>query len=579
MRVADINPDFLAERWSDYWDQTAKETSRIFETRHKTKDGRILPVEINCNYFEYGGRAYNIGLARNIAERKRQEQERIKHLRFLESMDRINRAMQGTNDLEEMMNNVLGEVLEIFDCDRAWLFFPADPEAPSWRVPMERSRPGYENSDPTKLDITMDPLVAATLQQMRAAPGPVKYGAAYGHKLGDNAARFQIKSQISMVIYPKTGKPWLFGLHQCSSDRIWTEEEEELFKVIGRRLPDGLTSLLTFRDLQKSEEKYREVFDNVSDALTLFDITEDGRFRFADMNPVAEKIFGISKKKAQGQFFEDAVSSELAEYCLPLFRNSLEKGCQLSCELCLELEHGSRFLRTSLLPVRNSAGSVYRLIALCSDVTERKAAEQHAHLLMNEINHRAKNLLAVVQAVVRLSEGNGDQQLFAKRLEERIAALAASHDLLVKNEWKGVDVGKLVTAQLSHFEDLIETRVLLKGPRALLKPAAAQAIGMALHELATNAGKYGALSCAKGSVHVEWGMTANSGRSLFTIRWSEHNGPPAKEPERLGFGQRVMVQMAQYALDAEVALTYPSTGIVWELTAPAAHAIEIDSIT
>src|SRR5262249_36716205 len=215
---------------------------------------------------------------------------------------------------------------------------------------------------------------AATLREMMAAPGPVKCGSAYGCKPGDKATRFQIKSQISMAIYPKTGKPWLFGLHQCSSERIWTAEEEELFEVIGRRLPDGLTSLLTFRDLQKSEEKYREVFDNVSDSLAVFDITEDGRFRFADLNPVAEELFGISKIKAQGRFFEDAVSSELAKCCLPLFRQSAGKGCQLSREHWLELAPRPRFLRTSLLPVRDSAGSVCRLIALCSDITERKAA-------------------------------------------------------------------------------------------------------------------------------------------------------------------------------------------------------------
>jgi len=382
-----------------------------------------------------------------------------------------------------------------------------------------------------------------------------------------------------MAIYPKTGKPWLFALHQCSGERIWTEEEEELFEVIGRRLPDALTSLLTFHDLQKSEEKYREVFNNVSDALALFDITEDGRFRFADMNPVAEKICDISKTEAQGQFFEDTVSSALAELCLPLFRESVEKGCQLSREHWVELAPKPRCLRISLLPVRNSEGAVYRLISLCSDITERKAAEQQMHLLMNEVNHRAKNLLAVVQAVVRLTAGCGNPKLFAKRLDERIASLAASHDLLVKSEWRGVDVGTLVTTQLSHFEDLIETRVLLNGPPALLKPAAAQALGMALHELATNAGKYGALSCTKGSVLVEWDVTADSERSLFRIRWSERDGPPAGEPEHLGFGQRVMVQMAEYALDAEVVLTYPSTGLVWELTAPAGHAIEVDSIT
>jgi PAS domain S-box-containing protein len=388
------------------------------------------------------------------------------------------------------------------------------------------------------------------------------------------ADRFSIKSQLSIVIYPKLGKPWMFGLHQCSYERIWTPDEEKLFQEIGRRISDSLTSLLTYRDLCEKEQKYREIFDNVSDSLTLYDIADSGRFVLADMNPCAEHIMGVSKIKAAGQFFEDTVSKAMAAHSLPLFRKCVESGKPLTYDEDLDLPGGTYSLHTTLLPVRNEAGSIYRLIVFNRDITERKAYEAHLHLLMREVNHRAKNLLAVVQAVVRQTAGEKDPKLFERRLSERIAALAASHDLLVKNEWRGVDTGNLVETQLAHFKDLIGTRVILGGPPALLKPEAAQALGMALHELATNAGKYGALSCREGSVRVEWEIAANGKGPIFKIRWIERNGPPPQEPRRQGFGQKVMVQMAEYALEAKVSLTYPSSGLVWELATPAARAIE-----
>ena len=173
---------------------------------------------------------------------------------------------------------------------------------------------------------------------------------------------------------------------------------------------------------------------------------------------------GVSKFKAAGQFFEDTVSKAMAAHSLPLFRKCVESGKPLTYDEDLDLPGGTYSLHTTLLPVRNKAGSIYRLIVFNRDITERKAYEAHLHLLMREVNHRAKNLLAVVQAVVRQTAGEKDPKLFERRLSERIAALAASHDLLVKNEWRGVDTGKLVETQLAHFKDLIGTRVILGGP-------------------------------------------------------------------------------------------------------------------
>ncbi len=407
MGVPDIDPDFPQERWDEI--VRGQLRTGTFESRHKSKDGRIYPVEIEANFFQYEGNTYNLSLVSDISERKTEQARRAAHLRFFETMDRVNRAIQGAATLEQMMEGVLDVALASFDCDRAWLIHPCDPEAPAWCVPMERTVREYPGAlSQNSGEIPMDPLVAEAFRKVRAASGPVKFGIAYPDGLGDIAKRYGIRSQISIALYPKVGKPWLFGLHQCSCDRVWTVHEERLFQEIGRRISDALSSLLSYRDLRKKEQKYREIFDNASDALSLYDIASDGRFVLADMNPYARRIMGLGKSQAAGQFFEDIVSKPIATHSLPLFQKCIETGQPLTYDEDLDLPGGTYSLQTALLPVRNEAASVYRLVVINRDITERKAHEKHQQLLMREVNHRAKNLLAVVQAVVRQTAGEKD---------------------------------------------------------------------------------------------------------------------------------------------------------------------------
>jgi PAS domain S-box-containing protein len=212
-----------------------------------------------------------------------------------------------------------------------------------------------------------------------------------------------------------------------------------------------------------------------------------------------------------------------------------------------------------------------RRLFLCvaQDVTERKAHEEQVHLLMREVNHRAKNMLSLVQAVARQTAAREPQD-FIGRFTERIQALAANQDLLVRNEWDGVDVEDLVRAQLAHFADLVGSRIAVHGPKLRLNAAAAQAIGLALHELATNGGKYGALSVAAGRVDVLWGLDGD----IFAMSWTECNGPPVLQPERRGFGSTVVDTMAKRTVDGDVKLDYAPSGLVWRLTCPAENALE-----
>jgi PAS domain S-box-containing protein len=200
------------------------------------------------------------------------------------------------------------------------------------------------------------------------------------------------------------------------------------------------------------------------------------------------------------------------------------------------------------------------VLVIVRDMTERRAAEEQKHLLMRETSHRAKNILSVVQAIAHQTNAKSYQEFIA-RFDERIQSLSASLNLLVKGEWRDVSLVELVCAQLNQFGDLVGDRIIVRGPDLRIRAAAAQAIGMALHELATNAAKYGALSTEKGYVEIVWRLD----EERFTMEWSEKGGPLVVHPTRHGFGWNVLCQMTKMSLGADVTLEYASTGLVWRV--------------
>ena len=221
------------------------------------------------------------------------------------------------------------------------------------------------------------------------------------------------------------------------------------------------------------------------------------------------------------------------------------------------------------------AGKPERLVGTVQDITERKRSEEQLKFLTQEVNHRSKNLLALVQAVARQTAASSPAD-FTRRFGERIQGLAASQDLLVKSQWCNVPLEELVRSQLAHFRDLLDERIVIAGPKLDVTAAAAQTIGLAVHELSTNAGKYGALSNAGGRVRIGWLIEepADGGGAAFTMEWSESGGPPVEPPKQQGFGATVVSQMTKMSLDADVRLDYGADGVTWRLHCPAERVIE-----
>jgi two-component sensor histidine kinase len=210
------------------------------------------------------------------------------------------------------------------------------------------------------------------------------------------------------------------------------------------------------------------------------------------------------------------------------------------------------------------------------DRTEaHKQAEQQIRLLMTEVNHRSKNLLSVVTAIAQQTAASSPRE-FVKKFSNRVQALAVNHDLLVKSQWRNIEAFELISGQLAHFGDLLGKRILFDGPMLRFSSAAAQSIGMVIHELSTNTVKYGALSGEQGTIEITWEIDGGGegAEPIFSMCWTERNGPPMVAPTHRGFGTTVVTKMVELSLDGEAVLDYASTGLIWRLACPLKNVLE-----
>jgi two-component sensor histidine kinase len=219
-----------------------------------------------------------------------------------------------------------------------------------------------------------------------------------------------------------------------------------------------------------------------------------------------------------------------------------------------------------LKPYRPQEQELHHLDILArqaADLIERSLAEQRTRVLLREVSHRAKNILAIVQGMVRQTATEDDPHIFARDLSARLASLARSHDLLAASDCKGVLVGELVRSQVSHLRNLSGTRITFDGPSLQISPRTAQAIGIAVHELATNALKFGSLSNIEGVVAIQWKVSEKS-EPRFVMTWRERGGPSVSPPQRQGFGHTAMIRMIEH--DPE--------GVTWNMSAPLAAVLQ-----
>ena len=225
-------------------------------------------------------------------------------------------------------------------------------------------------------------------------------------------------------------------------------------------------------------------------------------------------------------------------------------------------------------PVRDADGKLLYLVRVVQDVTERKAAEQRAKLLIDELNHRVKNTLATVQSLASQSaRGAPTPAVFRESFEGRLIALSKAHDQLTQHHWESADLRELLAASLAPYGGA--DRVVLRGEDVVLRPRAVLTLAMAFHELTTNAAKYGALSAPSGSVEIRWlpvRLEAGDGRALLQIDWLEQGGPPVSEPAARGFGSKLIEGSIAAELGGTARLIFAPEGLRCEMLIPLERA-------
>jgi PAS domain S-box-containing protein len=322
-----------------------------------------------------------------------------------------------------------------------------------------------------------------------------------------------------------------------------------------------------------SEAHWRGLFERMHEGFALCEMVRDTGggavdYRLIELNPAFERLTGIPRDHALGRTARE-VLPDVEPPWLEVCARVVETG-----EPARQLDHAARSGRWIELHVyRPEPG---RFAVLCMDVTERQQAEERQILLTREVDHRAKNVLAVVQAALRLTPRD-DPGAYATAVEGRVAAMARAHTLLAAEHWSGANLRALLRHELAAFVDgtAAGPHVAFEGQDLMLPPTQAQPLAMALHELTTNAVKYGALSVPAGRLAIRWHLEPGP---RLRLRWAESGGPPiGGPPRRNGFGSRVLTGTVRGQLHGSVLLHWRPSGLICDMEVPLTGAAAPDA--
>ena len=311
-------------------------------------------------------------------------------------------------------------------------------------------------------------------------------------------------------------------------------------------------------DLRKTEQWLASIIQSSDDAIVSKNL--DGII--TSWNKGAERVFGYTAEEAIGQPIIMVIPHDRWDEERTILTR-IRRGERIDhFETVRQGKHGSKIVVSlTISPIKNAEGKIVGASKIARDITEQKRSQEQINTLAREAEHRSKNLLANVQAMVNLSQADAVEDL-KKAIEGRIQALANVHSLFVATRWIGAELSAIAKQELAPYSATGEKRVRIDGPQVLLEPNAAQAIAVILHELATNAVKYGALSEADGQIELIWSHEADG---QLNLRWSETGGPAVKAPTRKGFGGRIMEQMIGQ-LKGKTRFDWNSEGLVCEIS-------------
>lgn len=319
--------------------------------------------------------------------------------------------------------------------------------------------------------------------------------------------------------------------------------------------------------LRASEERLRATQENAPVAIA--EIGSDGRF--LSVNEARCRLTGHTRTELIGQHFAHATASSSLEGDLSLFDKHVAGEVETyTTESEFTHKDGRQgWARVTSTAIQNEDGSFRYAVRVVEDITERRAADRRQKLLIDELNHRVKNTLAVVQSIAAQSfKGVSVPREALDGFQGRLLALSDAHNLLTQASWEAAPLERILENALRPFRDC--DRFDTDGPMIRVGPKAAVSLALAFHELCTNAAKYGALSVQEGRVGVSWRLDGQLS-SVFRLRWQETGGPQVLTPTRSGFGSRLVGRGLAAELGGSVELLYPSSGVICEIAAPLAN--------
>lgn len=350
------------------------------------------------------------------------------------------------------------------------------------------------------------------------------------------------------------GTIWVVA-HDTS--RRFDSEDLRVMTSLGTFAAAAYQTLLS----QDATQRIASIVESSDDAI----VSKDLNGVIVTWNKGAERIFGYTAEEVIGKSITILIPPDRHEE-EPAILERIRRGERVEhYETVRMRKHGSPVdISLTVSPIKNAEGKIVGASKIARDITERKRSEAQITVLAREAEHRAKNVLATVQAIVNLSDSDTPEGL-KHIITGRIQALANVHTLFVESRWTGAELHSLVKEELAAYCRDGKGRARVDGPNVVMRPDIAQTVAVALHELATNAAKYGALSVAEGNVQVEW-WCASDGR--LVLRWTEAGGPPVKPPMRHGFGTRVMDSMIRGQLKGEMRFDWRAEGLVCEIALP-----------
>jgi PAS domain S-box-containing protein len=308
-------------------------------------------------------------------------------------------------------------------------------------------------------------------------------------------------------------------------------------------------------------ERFASIVESSDDAI----ISKDLDGVITSWNKGAERIFGYMADEVIGKSIRVLIPPEHHKE-EDIILGRIRRGERIEHYETIRRRKDGSFINISrtVSPIKNAQGTIVGASKIARDITERRRSEDQIAILAREAEHRTKNILATVQATVHLTQSDTPEGL-KTAIAGRIRALANVHTLFVQSSWTGADLRNLVTQELVPYRLDGDERALIDGPSIMLEPSAAQTMAITVHELATNAAKYGALSVPEGRIHIAWSRAAD-GRLVF--HWTEIGGPSVKPPTRQGFGTRVMNSMIRGQLRGEMRLDWRTEGLACEIALP-----------